>query len=172
MYGVIDGFYVCNLDQNNELNQRIFERNIPSQTLEPSFSSRPVSTKYTLLPIIDTNVKSSVPLKNYARYNTSQIFNPGTAQAPWNGFATNINLESSLRNQFFALQKANQAYYVPSSSSDLYNSNLLTNKDSESHKSLFKKEEFNSFNPNPNIQIVGTSIFNNNTRCQVKNLSC
>ena len=44
MYGVVNGLYYCNLDRNLELDNRIYERNIPSAQLQPSFSIRPVST--------------------------------------------------------------------------------------------------------------------------------
>ena len=39
-------------------------------------------------------------------------------------------------------------------------------------KDTFTEDHFNFFNPNPNIQIVGNNIFNNNTRTQVKNINC
>ena len=172
MYGVIDGAYICNLQRANQLNERISSRNVPSRSLEPVYSIRPVSTKYATLPIVDRRPESNVSLNNYPKYNLEEIFNPGNAQAPWNGFASQINVESSLRNQFFALQKANQAYYIPSSNSSLYNTNLSINNISETHKELFNEEDFNYFNPNPNINIIGNSIFNNCTRCQVKNLTC
>ena len=40
--------------------------------------------------------------------------------APFSGFVENVDVESVLRNQIFALQKNDQAVYVPSSKSDLY----------------------------------------------------
>ena len=172
MYGVVDGAYTCNLERSNQLNERISSRNVPSRPLEPAFSSRPVSTKYAILPIVDRRPEANVALNNYPQYNLENVFNPGTAQAPWNGFASNINTESSLRNQFFALQKANQAYFVPSENSSLYNTNLSVNAAPSAHHTLFNEEEFNFFNPNPDIEIVGNSIFDNCTRCQVKSLSC
>ena len=172
MYGVVDGVYVCNSERANELNNRISQRNIPSQALEPAFSLRPVSTKYAIMPIVDQRAPANMPLLKYPKYNLEKVFNPGNAQAPWNGFASQINTESALRNQFFALQKADQAYFIPSSNSSLYTSNMAQLPDPPGHAGLFKEENFNYFNPNPQIEIVGNNVFNNNTRVQIKNTTC
>ena len=71
MYGVVNGAYICNIARDNELNIRIAERNIPSKPLEPAFSLRPISTKYTLMPTVDEYKEHSVPIRNYniGRYN-------------------------------------------------------------------------------------------------------
>ena len=55
-----------------------------------------------------------MPTMNQARY-----FFQVALQAPWYGFTANINAESSLRNQFFALQDCDQGKYIPSTTSDL-----------------------------------------------------
>ena len=172
MYGVVKGAYICNLKRSNELNERISERNIPSQSLEPAFSLRPVSTKYAIMPIVDQIPKSDVPLQSFPKYNLENTFNPGNAQAPWSGFASQINTESSLRNQFFALQKADQAYYIPSTTSSLYQSNMPIALSTQNHQELFNEENFNAFNPNPQIGVIGKNIFDNNTRVQIKNIQC
>merc|ERR1712100_858658 len=101
MYGVINGIEICNLFRNEELNLRMAERNIPSNDLAPQFSMRPVSTKYSLLPVTDIRPTSSVPINHLPTFNIQNTFNPGTAQAPWSGFSAKINDESTLRNQFF-----------------------------------------------------------------------
>ena len=103
MYGVVNGVYQCQQERTSELDDRIYDRLWPSAPLQPQYSTRPVSTKYALMPIVDQRVKPKVALGNYPIYNTTHVFNPGTAQAPWSGFSTNINTESRLRNQFFAL---------------------------------------------------------------------
>ena len=172
MYGLVDGAYICNIKEDNEINSRISARNIPSHSLEPAFSIRPVSTKYTILPIVDQRKEATVKIASYPHYNVSRVFNPGTAPAPWSGFASQINTESSLRNQFFALQKADQAKFIPSSNGSLYQTNMPYTDGTPQPKDTFKEDNFNFFNPNPNIQIVGNNIFNNNTRTQVKNLNC
>ena len=170
MYGVVNGAYICNIERDNELNIKIAERNIPSKPLEPAFSLRPVSTKYTLMPTVDEYRESSVSIRNYPIYNLGNTFNPGTDQAPWSGFASQINKESMLRNQFFALQKCDQGVYIPSSRSSLYNSSLDLERESATHRELFNKQEFKSFNPNPDSKIIGNDRFNNNTRQQMKNI--
>ena len=117
--GVINGLYTCNQERTQQLNDRIFSRNIPSSQLQMQFSSRPVSTKYATMPIVNPRAKSQIPINVAPTYETTEVFNPGTS-APWSGFPTKIDDESKLRNQFFALQKCEQSEYVPSSTSDLY----------------------------------------------------
>lgn len=170
MYGVIQGCQLCNLDRNVELDDRIAERNIPSAPLQPNFSIRPVSTKYAILPIYDRRAPTNVPIQKFPTYNVGQTFNPGTAQAPWSGFASNINVESSLRNQFFALQDCEQSTYIPNSTSDLYqvavpkSSNTLPNQ----FHLLQKQEQFARFNPN--TCNLGRGLFMNHTRQQLKDI--
>ena len=77
------------------------------------------------------------------------------------GFFNNVNTESLLRNQFFALQKSDQSVYVPSSNSDLYNVNVVSKPVVQPHPDLFQKTEFKPFNPN--VVNGGTQIFNNFT---------
>ena len=104
-------------------------------------------------------------------YSVNEVFNPGNTQSPWSGFASNINTESELRNQIYALQKCSQAIYVPNSSSDLYTYKFQTKTQSNPHELLFRDETFDSFNPNPAPGLCGSSIFYNNTRCQVKDIT-
>ena len=40
-----------------------------------------------------------------------------------------------------------------------------------SYKLLFNNESFSSFNPNPDANIVGSGMFYNNTRCQVRDMT-
>ena len=110
MYGVTDGVYICNQGRVDELNNRISERNIPSNGLQPQYSIRPTSTKYAYMPILDQYKKATVPLETYTPFSTSAIFNPGNAQAPWSGFSNNINVESQLRNQFLPYKNASNLY--------------------------------------------------------------
>ena len=120
MYGVVNGVYYCNNDRVDELNARISERNIPSQKLQSQFDIRPVSSKYAMMPIFDRRATPTVPIERMPTYDLANTFNPGNAQAPWSGYATNIDDDSKLRNQFFALQKCDQAYYIPPTTSDMY----------------------------------------------------
>ena len=125
MFGVINGLYTCNHERVDEINNRISDRNLPSNSLQPQYSIRPVPTKYGYMPILDQYKKTSVPLNTYTPYSLNNTFNPGTAQAPWNGFSNNINTESTLRNQFFALQNCEQSEFVPSSNSDFIKQKLI-----------------------------------------------
>ena len=151
----------------HDINTRIYDRNIPSQTLQPYLDVRPVSTKYSRLPIVDPRKKINISLKQEPNYNIHNTFNPGDRMAPWSGFASNINLESELRNQIYALQSCSQAVYVPDSSSDLYNATI--HSISKQNQLLFKKEHFDNFNPN--TENLGYLKFNNCTRQQLKNVT-
>jgi hypothetical protein len=130
----------------NSINSGIYNRNVPNKELQPSISCRPVATKYATFPIVDLRRKPSIPLKMY-KVDTS--------------FANNVNTESLLRNQIYALQKSSQAVYVPSSNSDLYVEPL-------SAKHPIPTPHFPSFNPN--TYHFKTSGFNNSTRTQIKNI--
>jgi hypothetical protein len=120
MFGVNDNVYFCNMDRLESINSQIRNRNIPSEPLRPEFSLRPVATQRCVLPIVDNIGPSCVPLQKYDQFSVEKVFNPGTAQAPWDGFAANINVDSLLRNQFFALQRCSQAEFVPSSNGPLF----------------------------------------------------
>ncbi len=113
---------LCSSQIHKETNTRIYERNIPSQMLQPYVDVRPVMTKYSYFPIVDPRKPISVPMEQLPTFNVHKTFNPGNTTSPWSGFASSINTESELRNQVYALQKCSQSVYVPSSNSDLYNS--------------------------------------------------
>jgi hypothetical protein len=170
----------CNqqLDNTNKLihlqtNTRIYDRNIPGKVLQPYLDVRPVMTKYSILPIVDPRKASTVPMMQQPVYNTQTTFNPGNTQSPWSGFVSNINKESELRNQIFALQKSSQSVYVPSSKSDLYNYSFNPENNvqhQQQHSLLFEQNTFCDFNPNPDTTVVGSGVFNNSTRTQLKEL--
>jgi hypothetical protein len=162
----------CNSSKANLMNERIYDRNIPSHVLQPYLSVRPVETKYTVLPIVDPRAPINVPLKQQPIYNSERVFNPGNRMSPWSGYVANVNLESELRNQVFALQYCSQAVYVPSSSSDMYPHTFKLGDKQKYHQpfpDLFAKESFSPFNPNP--QKIGNELFQNHTRQQLKEIS-
>lgn len=153
----------------NEINRRIYDRNLPSQFLQPYLSVRPVMTKYSLMPVVDPRAPISVPFIQQPVYNVHNVFNPGNTQSPWSGFASNINNESVLRNQVFALQKCSQSVYIPSSKSDLYNFSFQPDKSGNQHQpfpGLFHKEHFCEFDPN--TENISHGLFMNHTRQQLK----
>jgi hypothetical protein len=168
IYGLPNNLYFCQHERQDELNDRISSRNIPSTPLEPSYYHVPVSTKYAYMPILDQRKPATVPLNNYPVFSPHATFNPGNSMAPWAGFANNVNVESSLRRQFFALQHCEQSEYVPSSSSDLYNVYVPPNPVKQPFPNLFKKEVFDHCNPNPHN--LGNNFFNNNTRNDNKDI--
>lgn len=173
-YRLPTGPNMVNLNRLEDINNRILERNLPSSFLQQQFSSRPVSTKYSLLPILDTRTPSNENIINRKPYDVSETFNPGTS-APFIGFSKNINDESILRNQFFALQRCEQSVYVPSSESDLYvikkSINDKEERNDKIHNLLFKETEMGNFNPNIDVNKIGNNFFDNNTRVQLKNIN-
>lgn len=154
--------------QRYETNTRWYDRNVPSQMLQPYLDVRPVMTKYSYFPIVDPRRKINTPLQQMPVFSPHTTFNPGNATAPWSGFASNINKESELRNQIYALQKCSQSVYVPSSNSDLYKYNFQPKQMSQTHGLLFEKTTFDSFNPNPKQDVMGSQMFMNSTRVQLK----
>ena len=162
---------LCSSQIRKETNSRIYDRNIPSQMLQPYLDVRPVMTKYSYFPIVDPRREIKVPLVQMPTYNVHKVFNPGNTESPWSGFASQINTESELRNQIYALQKCSQATYVPNSRSDLYTYNFKTQTTAQPHNLLFRAEKFSDFNPNPDPEIIGSNIFMNSTRCQVKDMT-
>lgn len=166
----------CNQQVNvskihQETNSRIYDRNIPSQMLQPYLDVRPVMTKYTHFPIVEPRKSNNVPLTVQPTFSPHNVFNPGNTTSPWSGFASNVNVESELRNQIYALQKCSQSVYVPSSKSDLYNYGFTPKPTPQSHSLLFQNESFSQFNPNPDAKTVGTGMFFNSTRVQVRDMT-
>jgi hypothetical protein len=158
---------------HEQTNTRIYDRNLPSQMLQPYIDVRPVMTKYSYFPIVDPRKPTNVKLEQMPTYNVHNVFNPGNTQSPWSGFASNINKESELRNQIYALQKCSQAVYVPNDNSDLYTYHFQTKTKHQPHELLFKKDNFSDFNPNidQNLNSNNNSIFFSSTRNQVKDLT-
>lgn len=144
-----------------ELNNRIFTRNLPSTALQPSFSIMPVSTKYSKFHVLDrqTDMNSS---NQSMPFNVESTFNPGTRNAPWSGYASNVDKESQLMNRFFALQKCDQKYYVPSSNSDMYHTKTPQQEYNYNHSRLF--DETPKFTEIPNDISIGSQVFNHSSR--------
>jgi len=162
----------CSSQITDSINKRIYDRNIPTQILQPYLNVRPVMTKYSIMPIVDPRAPIQTPLEQMPVYNINKVFNPGNATAPWSGYASNVNVESELRNQIYALQKCSQSVYVPNSNSDLYKFSFKADKQGgqqyQPFPTLFSNEKFNTFNPNP--ENIGDGLFNNCTRQQIRNL--
>lgn len=162
--------YYCQMNRTQQLSDRMYDRNIPSHQIGQSYFSRPVDTYATRFPMLDCHNPSKVAKAVFPPYSQRQVFNPGQA-APYEGYSKNVDIESSLHNSFHPLQRCVQGKYVPSSRSDMYNANYLIPSSKPvtmTNKLLFKKEEFNPFNPNECN--LGFKLFDNHTRQQTKNI--
>lgn len=107
------------MEYEDELNHRLERRWLPSTSLKPLFESHPCSTKYTWFQTIEEKRVTKEPLRQYTEYS-SKVFNPGD-RAPVEFYMQSVDIESKLRSQFMALQKADQSQYIPDLSSDMYN---------------------------------------------------
>lgn len=154
---------------HSQTNTRIYDRNLPSSMLQPYLDVRAVSTKYSILPVVDPRKKNSVKLNVQPTYNVGRTFNPGNDSGPWSGYASEVNTESELRNQIYALQKCSQSVYVPNSTSDLYQYGFTPNKVTvQPFPDLFSHKPFPEFNPAP--ENIAQTIFHNSTRVSTMNV--
>jgi hypothetical protein len=162
------------------MNTRVQSRHFSDYALEPNFSARPVSTKYSMFGIVAQNApklsangtrESITPLKPHMEHNVETNFNPATRNGPFKTYARNIDTETVLRNQTMALQKGSQAVYVPSSTSDLYNVTVVSRPSEQPYSLLFERPTF-SHSVHPNLTGTGAAIgrdrFYNNTRVQLR----
>lgn len=154
----------------DEFNSRIGERQFADSALEPNFDIRPVSTKYAHFPILNGRKPITEEKKQYIDYKSSNNFTPTVSKGPVSGYMTNVDTETILRNQPFALQKGlGQDIYVPSSKSDLYNVSVVSRPSNQPHLGLFDKQNFSN-RPHPNVanSSIGTDKFFNHTRTQLR----
>ena len=64
----------------SKINERIYERNVPSIKPQILLDNRPNPTKYTHLAVYDEIRPSTVPFEKRKLYNTNQDFLPGTSE--------------------------------------------------------------------------------------------
>lgn len=174
--GLIEGVHreplIRESETLNDINNRIQSRYFSDFPLEPNFSSRPVSTKYNLMPTVTTNTNPEprVQIKQYVQHIPAFNFSPATRNGPWRTYATNVDTESILRNQTMALQRSSQAVYVPSTTSDLYNVNIVSRPVEQTYSHLFDKPSFEQPHHANLDKRIGADRFNNDTRLQLKQL--
>ena len=116
---------------------------------------------------------SVIELEKYENYSLSKNFNPGSDKAPVSGYFSNVDLETNMRNQHFALQHgASQGTYVPTSASELYNVRVpFSVGEPQPHPDLFQKQQFaNEIHPNLMHTNIGNDRFFNHTRTQLRNM--
>lgn len=147
-----------------QMNNEIYERNIPSSSLQPYINVRPASTKYSIMPVVDPRRQLNVPLRAEPTFSMAKTFNPGNDTAPWSGYASQVNVESELKNQVFALQRCGRSTYVPQSTSDLYMPPACNNSNTVmmNHPLLFEKQTFEQCQRKP--EFAHQTIFNMPTR--------
>ena len=170
--GLTEGVQYGQFERVDELNGRLASRHFSDNPLEPNFDIRPVSTKYSHFPVLDRQPINKESPINYTSYRLSNNFNPGNDKAPVSGYFSNIDLETNLRNQNFALQHgASQGVYVPTSESELYKVHVTsTPGEPQPHPDLFNKPNFDkSIHPNLYNSNIGSENFFNHTRTQLRN---
>ena len=171
--GIFPGIIYGQHERVDELNERIYNRFVPDSSLQPNFDTRPISTKYSHFPIINRRKIVSTPLPPHLEYSLNSNFAPVTSKAPVDGYLKNVNVESSLRNQYFAIQKGlGQGMYIPSSTSELYNDSVPVSSQSvkQPHPDLFTRSQLNTEMRNQNMNI-GNDRFFNHTRTQLRESS-
>jgi hypothetical protein len=171
MENVINGAYFCHQNRTTELSNKMYKRNVPNTPLQMNYDPRPVETRFVRMPIIDCHLPSNTPCERRPIYNTRFMFAGSSQTLPFNGFQSQIDTESTLKNINFPLQDCPQSKFIPHSLSDLYNTTYLTpaiEKTKMTNELLFNQEQFAPFNPN--TCNIGENTFHNNTRIQLKNI--
>jgi hypothetical protein len=172
MHGVpTDVIQYQNLERLQEIDQRISSRFVPDRPLPPNFDPRPVMTKYTLFPMVDNRMPATIPIQpNYYAPSPSNFVPPVMRLGPVAGFQRNVDVETDLRNQVYALQKnVDATAYVPASTSDLYRVTPVHGVgtgENPQHGLLFQQFAFASMPPvDPRI---GRELLHNSTRAQLR----
>ena len=163
-----------NIEEEKRINDKIYGRNVPSFFMQPNLDFRPVSTKYSYFQFKDEYAKSNEKINIVNDYNPHKVFYPGDSKPPFSYYSRNVDTETGLRNQFMALQKADQAVYVPNSTSDLYYSQSHINSTtSEDQKSTFynltDSEKYS--NHHKIAKFKNNQLFNNNSRLDNYNIN-
>lgn len=167
----------CNYDRDNELNQRMNSRYFPSATLKPNLETKPHSTKYSFnkkertyeshVIVHETQDSTSNTVMNYNQFTTNNVFFPGNRRAPVSHILDNIDMESTLRNQYEILEKKDINQYMPNMNSQLYN---VYNGYSENDEMIYKLLPYKvQGTDNKKCQLAPNDFFNT-TRMNVKNI--
>jgi len=169
IYGLAQGVSYGQNERVDELNSRMAERQFSDQPLKPQFDIRAVSTKYALFPMVDRRTTAKVPYKEYLDHSADSNFCPNMRRGPNDGFSRNVEIESTLRNQYFALQHgAYQGEYIPSSGSDLYKVEVYGRQCEQTHNFAQFTFDQTAHKNVANAQHVGKDTFWNNTRTQLR----
>lgn len=170
--GAHSGVYIGQQARVDEINDRIHARHFPDRALAPNFSMQSTPTKYFRFPIVNLRAEASEPIRTYEPHSTANNFNPGTRNGPVGTYLANIDVETQLRRQPYAVHHGSvHDLYVPSSSSDLYHTAVYGRREENTHPLLFKQETFYTKMPDilTNGSNIGRDLFHNNTRTQLRN---
>ena len=153
------------VSQNQQfMNDKISQRTIPTHTLSPNLSVRPVPTKYVKLNTTDIHSECKEKKITNQPYQSHKMFCPTSQNVNYAGYANNIHLENELRNQHYALQKSDQHEYVPSSNSSLYQYSTPSSSLPQEFSYLFDNS---IYMPVESILTQSSqALFNNHTRYQ------
>jgi hypothetical protein len=178
LYGVTQGVYYGQNERVDELNGRIQDRYFPLTPLPAKIDGRPVSTKFVLYPSASIRKPpATIPApSDPGTYSPSSVYTGpiSSAKGPTRFFMQNIDTETMLRNQNFAIQRGmGQDIYVPSSQSDLYKVTVDPGQTpvQQPNPLLFQQFAFDK-TPHRNVAsqpTVGRDMFFNNTRTQLRN---
>jgi len=161
MQGAIDGKYYCHQNRTKVLSDRMLRRNVPSQHMQMYFSPRSVQTRYVHMPMLDCHKPSNTNCETLPTYSVNTMYSPSDS-LPFNGYQTNVDVESRLRNIIFPIQKAVQSKFI----------NYLTANNkfypNNPHQLLTREEPLPKFNPNKHN--IGKKMFNNSTRVEIRSL--
>lgn len=149
-----------NIEYDNELNLRLQKRIIPDNGLKPLFDFRPTPTKYTLFNTVEDSKKLNEPLFSYQDYSPSTNFNP-SQKGTTDFYLKSIDVETKLQNRFMALQKADQATYIPELTSTLYDMPMAYQKS-------FSCEGVNYESKQPKYNLAPSNFYNH-TRTNLRN---
>lgn len=177
-----EALYYGQFERTEDIDKRIFERTTATDIkLRPNFDPRPVDTRHLIFPMVpftskEQTKKPKTPIFKYLDYNTNNSFSPIHSNAPVDGFIRNVNVESSLRNQYYGLQHESiQSTYIPSSNSDLYKVEVAPSSINytyhQTHPLLSQKDSYHT-SGNNKIQNsnIGKEMFNNATKQQLRGL--
>lgn len=175
LYGLPNGALFGQNDRVEDLNKRIYSRNVPDNALAANFDPRPISTKYDHFPIVDRRKPATIGIEKTIPHNVQDHFNPGTHRAPPLSILRDVNIETVLRNQTTALQRGGeQSVYVPSSTSDLYKISVPSSSTGDgmyTHPHLFNSNHFTNGRAQQfSNSAIGKDPFLNNTRVQLRNM--
>jgi hypothetical protein len=162
IYGVVDKVYYQHNDRVEDLNERLFNRNTSIRPVGALLDVRATPTKYVTMPIVNMRPIAKTQCPHVLPFNIQKQFFPGNTKSPWDGY--NVDTETVLRNQQFALQKSEQNIYVPSSTSDLYAKTVPSQIYTGRYQNMFNKPDLEPKNANP--ESLGLYFFNNHTREQ------